>query len=77
MRFLYLAPLQKLQIGIVTLFFLILIGFMRPLLLGDELDTHNIIFLTVLFLLWYSLTIIFTNMVMYEYTYRKLNNFKM
>ena len=74
MRFYHLSSLQKLDISITTFLFCILIGFLRPLLLGQDINSRNIIAATLIFFSWYGMTLVFTNAVTYETTYNKLTN---
>jgi hypothetical protein len=72
MRYIYLSPLQKIDIGISSLFFCILIGFLRPLLISQNLNTRNVIAYTLLFFAWYGCTLLFSNGFNYESNYRKI-----
>lgn len=74
MKFYYLSNLQKIDITITTLLFCIFIGFIRPLLLNNELNTRNIIAFTLIFFAWYGFTILLSNAFNYERTYNKLTN---
>lgn len=74
MKFYYLSNLQKIDITITTLLFCIFIGFIRPLLLSNELNTRNIIAFTLIFFAWYGCTILLSNAFNYERTYNKLTN---
>jgi hypothetical protein len=74
MKFYYLSNLQKIDITITTLLFCIFIGFIRPLLLNNELNTRNIIAFTLIFFAWYGCTILLSNAFNYETTYNKLTN---
>jgi hypothetical protein len=74
MRFYYLSSLQKIDIAITTLMFCIFIGFIRPLILSENLNTRNIIAYTLLFFAWYGCTILFSNAFNYETVYNKLQN---
>jgi len=74
MKFYYLSNLQKIDITITTLLFCIFIGFIRPLLLSNELNTRNIIAYTLLFFAWYGCTLIISNAFNYEMVYNKLTN---
>jgi len=74
MKFYYLSPLQKIDIAITTLMFCIFIGFIRPLILSENLNTRNIIAYTLLFFAWYGCTILFSNAFNYETVYNKLQN---
>ena len=74
MRFYYISELQKMDITIVTLMYCIFIGFLRPILLNIDLNSRDIIAYTLIFFAWYGCTILFTNVVNYEYTYNKLTN---
>ncbi len=62
-----LSSLQILELGILTVLFLIFIGFIRYIVLGYTLDSNNIIFLTILFVLWYFLSKTFSNTAIYVY----------
>lgn len=74
MKFYYLSNLQKIDITITTLMFCIFIGFLRPLLLNQELNSRNIIAFTLIFFAWYGCTILFSNGFNYESAYSKLQN---
>jgi hypothetical protein len=74
MRFYYLSSLQKLDVSLTTLMFCIFIGFLRPLLLGIEINSRNIIATTLIFFAWYGMTLIMTNAITYETSYNKLTN---
>ena len=71
MKYYYLSPLQKIDIGITTFMFCLFIGFLRPLLLNLELNTRNIIAFTLLFFAWYGCTLLFSNAFNYEHIYKK------
>jgi len=43
MKFYYLSQLQKIDITITTLMFCIFFGFLRPLVLSQDINTRNII----------------------------------
>lgn len=72
MKYIYLSPLQKIDIGISALLFCILIGFLRPLILSQNLNTRNVIAYTLLFFAWYGCTLLFSNGFNYESNYRKI-----
>jgi len=74
MKFYYLSNLQKIDIAIATFMFCLLIGFLRPLIIGFELNTRNIIAFTLIFFAWYGSTILLSNAFNYEYLYNKLTN---
>lgn len=74
MKFYYLSNLQKIDITIATFMFCLLIGFLRPLIIGIELNTRNIIAFTLIFFAWYGSTILLSNAFNYEYLYNKLTN---
>ena len=42
MKYYYLSPLQKIDIGITTFMFCLFIGFLRPLLLNLEINTRTL-----------------------------------
>ena len=71
-KYYYLSDLQKIDITTTTLLFCIFIGFLRPLILGDELNTHYIIAITLMFFVWYGYTILFSNAFNYDNVYNKL-----
>ena len=74
MRFYYLSDLQKTDISITTFMFLLFIGFIRPLLLSQDLNSRNIIAFTLIFFAWYGCTLLFANAFTYEHQYNKLTN---
>jgi hypothetical protein len=74
MKFYYLSNLQKIDIAITTFMFCLFIGFLRPLLLGIDLNSRNIIAFTLIFFAWYGSTILLSNAFNYEYLYNKLTN---
>ena len=61
MKFYYMSHLQKIDISLTTFMFCLFIGFLRPLLLGFELNSRNIIAYTLIFFAWYGCTILFIN----------------
>ncbi len=73
-KYYYLSELQKIDITITTLLFCIFIGFLRPLILGEEINTQYIIAITLMFFAWYGYTILFSNAFNYDNVYNKLNN---
>jgi hypothetical protein len=74
MKFYYLTNLQKIDISICTFMFCVFIGFLRPLILNLEINSRNIIAFTLIFFVWYGLTLIFSNAFNYENIYNKLIN---
>jgi hypothetical protein len=74
MKYYYLSNLQKMDITITTLIFCIFIGFLRPFVINQSLDTRYIIAFTLLFFAWYGCTILFSNAFNYENVYNKLTN---
>jgi len=74
MKFHYMTYLQKIDISLTTFMFCLFIGFLRPLLLGIELNSRNIIAYTLIFFAWYGCTILFSNAYNYEKNYDKLTN---
>ncbi len=74
MRFYYLSSLQKLEIGIATFMFCLLIGFLRPLLLNLPFNSQHIVALTLLFFCWYGMTILMANAYTYQQDYQKIVN---
>jgi hypothetical protein len=74
MKFYYLSPLQKLDICITTFMFMLFIGFLRPLLLGRELNSRDIVVYTLIFFAWYGCTLLFSNAYTFEGQYNKLTN---
>jgi hypothetical protein len=71
-KYYYLSHLQKIDITITTLLFCIFIGFLRPLVLGTQLNAKNIIAFTVIFFAWYGYTILLSNAFNYDNVYNKL-----
>jgi hypothetical protein len=69
-----MSHLQKIDISLTTFMFCLFIGFLRPLLLGIELNSRNIIAYTLIFFAWYGCTILFSNAYNYERNYDKLTN---
>ena len=72
MQFYYISYLQKLDLGISTLLFCIFIQFLRPIILGQEVITKNIIAFTLIFFAWYGCTLMTSNAFSYQYQYNKL-----
>jgi len=52
-KYYYLSNIQKIDLTTTTLLFCIFIGFLRPLILGDLLNTQMIIAYTLMFFVWY------------------------
>jgi len=73
MQYYIVSPIQKVEIAVSVFLFLILFGFTRTILLDKPLDSKNIVFLTILFFVWFYLTKLFTNAVMFQFIYTKLN----
>lgn len=73
MQYYIVSPIQKVEIAVSVFLFLIFFGFTRTILLDQPLDSKNIVFLTILFFVWLYLTKIFTNAVMFQFIYNKLN----
>ena len=61
----YLSQYEKIKIMTSTFLFLILILIFRPMILGDVPSNLNIITMTLLFFVWYSLSLGFTNSISY------------
>lgn len=74
MKFYYLTTLQKIDISITTFMFCLFIGFLRPLILNQDINSRNIIAFTLIFFTWYGSTLIFSNAFNFEYIYNKLIN---
>lgn len=72
MKFYYLSQLQKIDITITTLMFCIFFGFLRPIILDQDMNTRNIIAYTLIFFAWYGCTILTSNAFTYQYEYNKL-----
>lgn len=72
MKFYYLSQLQKVDITITTLMFCIFFGFLRPIILSQDINTRNIIAYTLIFFAWYGCTILTSNAFTYQYEYNKL-----
>ncbi len=63
MQYYTISPIQKVELAVSV----------RTILLNQYLDSKNIIFLTILFFFWLYLTKLFTNAVMFQFIYNKLN----
>jgi hypothetical protein len=74
MKFYYISKLQQIEIVIAITLFLILIGFIRNIFIYDKIDSIQVVFLTILFGIWYMLTKLFTNTILYIILYDKLYN---
>jgi hypothetical protein len=68
-----LSAIQRVDIATAIFLFLILFGFARTVLLGQVLDSKNVVFLTVLFAIWLFLVRVFTNYTMMPFIEEKLN----
>lgn len=73
MNYSALSPIQRVDIATAIFLFLILFGFARTVLLGQVLDSKNVIFLTVLFAIWLFFVRVFTNYTMMPYIEEQLN----
>ena len=74
MNFFNISSLQKLELGIFTFIFCFFIGFMRPFILNQDLNSKKIITYTLLFFAWYGMVLLFTNAFTYENIYNKIVN---
>jgi hypothetical protein len=74
MRFYYLSNLQKIDISITALMFCIFIGFIRTIILNQDLNSKEIITMTLLFFAWYGCTLLMANAFTSENQYNKLTN---
>lgn len=73
MNYSALSPIQRVDIATAIFLFLILFGFARTVLLGQVLDSKNVIFLTILFAIWLFFVRVFTNYTMMPFIEEKLN----
>ena len=69
---LFLSSYQKVEITVLTLLFLILICFMRPIILGQVPESNKIIVNTLLLFIWLGLTKAISNVISYNDTVQKL-----
>ena len=72
MKFYYLSHLQKIDITITTVMFCIFIGILRPLFLGLQFNSRDVIIYTILFFVWYGCTLLMSNAFLYKYQYDKM-----
>jgi hypothetical protein len=72
MKFYYLTQLQKMDISITTVMFSLFIGFLRPIIINQDINTKNIITYALIFFAWYGCTMILSNAFIYQYEYNKL-----
>lgn len=72
MKFYYLSDIQKIDITITTVMFCIFIGILRPLFLGLNFNSRDIIIYTTLFFAWYGSTLLMSNAFLYKYQYDKM-----
>ena len=68
----YLSHYEKIQIMTSTFLFLILILLFRPMIIGLVPKNLNIIVMTLLFFVWYSLSQALTNALAYNKVKKKL-----
>ncbi len=62
-----LSLFQKTEIGVNTLFFLILIGFIRPFIINKQIDSKFAIITTILFFIWRVLSTSFSkNIILFK-----------
>ncbi len=65
MNFRPFDDLQYYELISLVILFLIFIGFLRTIILNQDFDSKNIIFLTILFGLWLFFVKFFTNSYIY------------
>ena len=68
----YLSQYEKIKIMTSTFLFLILILLFRPMIMGMVPKGLDIIVMTLLFFVWYSLSQAFTNSLTYNKTKKNL-----
>ena len=68
----YLSQYEKIKIMTSTFLFLILILLFRPMIMGIVPKNLDIIVMTLLFFVWYSLSQALTNSLLYDKTKKKL-----
>lgn len=51
---------QNIEIVVSTITFMFLFGYLRPMILGEHIDSTNIVVTTTIFFLWYYITSRFT-----------------
>ena len=69
---LYLSGIQKLEVCIATLLFLIFYCCLRPIIMGVDLDSQSIVVFTFLFMVWYGLKKGITNFITYDDSYKSI-----
>lgn len=52
---------ENIEIVVSTISFLFIFGFIRPMLLGEQIDSMNVVITTLMFFFWYFLTMKLTN----------------
>ena len=62
----YLSGIQKLEVCVATLLFLIFYCCLRPIIRGFDLRSQYIVIFTFLFLVWYGLKKGITNFITYD-----------
>lgn len=72
LNYFYLSDIQKITLIITTILFGILILIIRPIILDYSLESRNILVYTTIFFAWYGLTIMFTNTLTFETTFRSI-----
>jgi len=55
---------DNIELAVSTITFMFIFGFLRPMLLGQQIDAMNIITTTVLFFFWYFFTLKITQAYM-------------
>jgi hypothetical protein len=51
---------QNIEIAVSTITFMFLFGYIRPMILGEHIDSINVVITTLMFFLWYYITSKFT-----------------
>ena len=54
---------DNIELVVSTITFMFIFGFIRPILLGEKLDSMNAVVTTVMFFFWYFFTINLTNIL--------------
>ena len=74
MNYLNLSVIQKYDILLTTLLFILFFLILRPLFLTGEISSNKIIALGLIFFVTFGMTFIFTNSVSFNKIYSKLKS---
>ena len=66
MNYFFLTPIQKNVLFVITIIVMLFIFIFFPIIIGKQIDSKNVILLTLLFFAWLGFTMIFTNALMFN-----------